>query len=517
MDNEVLTLWYLNNYREDIKEALILNKESDFDFFKVKVNVCRDKNIYEHYLNISSFRRAVLYGSAGSGKTYVLERVLRNILFRTKKHCIYLNLKEYNGEDIFKLTAKEIKYQDISKEKLQEGIDEGNIVFIFDNYHLLSCDNKRRIRNCIFNNKALKNMQFIMSSNEKIDDIIFNEEYYIKSLSLKKVLKKIMIHYCKDNYEFRDLKKYIEKYRLQSFLYKPVNLSYLLRIADYEEGISYIYSLKNEQDLYKSYLKFLVEDEDIVKISSYIAYYMIRKTEGKIQGDNLRTLVAEAARNFSIKRDPDEILDIIKQTIMIKSSTENNIYVFEDDNINMYLIYQYILQNKIKVKDIISNRKFEAFFKWTCSLDAKFTYKNLENLEDRFIKNMLLEVEDRKVDEFYEYILLFFKDKVYEELMYKLNFIYQRFRWEDRIQKLTLEFLKSIDSEGKSKEALLQNRVVKYICINENKKDCYKILKSLWKSESEKSDIIKTIYMQVVGEGNKVKTSDLNKSLGRRI
>ena len=80
MDNEVLTLWYLNNYREDIKEALILNKESDFDFFKVKVNVCRDKNIYEHYLNISSFRRAVLYGSAGSGKTYVLERVLRNIL-----------------------------------------------------------------------------------------------------------------------------------------------------------------------------------------------------------------------------------------------------------------------------------------------------------------------------------------------------------------------------------------------------------------------------------------------------
>ena len=101
--------------------------------------------------------------------------------------------------------------------------------------------------------------------------------------------------------------------------------------------------------------------------------------------------------------------------------------------------------------------------------------------------------------------------------MYKLNFIYQRFRWEDRIQKLTLEFLKSIDSEGKSKEALLQNRVVKYICINENKKDCYKILKSLWKSESEKSDIIKTIYMQVVGEGNKVKTSDLNKSLGRRI
>lgn len=517
MDNKVFTLWYLNNYRDNLKEALIVNKEAGFDFYKVKVNVCREKNIYEHYLNISNFSRAVLYGSTGSGKTYVLESVLKNILFRTKKHCIYLNLKEYNGENLFKLVAKEIKYKDISQEILQQGIDEGNIVFIFDNYHLLSSDNKRRIRNYIFNNKELKNIQFLMSSNEKIDDIIFNEEYDIKSLSIKKVLKKIIVNYCKDSFECKNLKSHIEKYKLQSFLYKPVNLSYLLALAEYEQDISFIYKLKNEFDLYKSYMKFLAEDEDIIKVSSYIAYFMQRKTDGKIQGDFLRNLVAEAVRNFSIKKDPDEILKSIKETVMIKSNIGGNIYFFEDYNLNMYLLYEYIIQNGIKIKDIILNRKFQCFLKWLCSLDAKFTYKNLEYLDDRFIKNMLLEVEDRKVDEFYEYILLFFKDKVYDELMYKLNFIYQRFRWEDRIQKLTLEFLKSSEFEGKSKEALLQNRVVKYICVNENEKDCYKILKSLWKEESENSDVIKTIYIKVLGEGNKVKTSDLNKSLWRRV
>ena len=78
MDNKVFTLWYLNNYRDNLKEALIVNKEAGFDFYKVKVNVCREKNIYEHYLNISNFSRAVLYGSTGSGKTYVLESVLKN-------------------------------------------------------------------------------------------------------------------------------------------------------------------------------------------------------------------------------------------------------------------------------------------------------------------------------------------------------------------------------------------------------------------------------------------------------
>mgnify|MGYP004552455579 FL=1 len=511
MDNKMLTLWYLNSYRENIKETLLFNKEADFDFFKVKVNICRDKNVYEHYLNISSFNRTVLYGSTGAGKTYVLESILRNILFRSKKHCLYFNLKEYNGEDIFNLISKEIKYSKVSKEKLKEFMDEGTIVFIFDNYHILNSENKMRIRDVIFNNKELKNIKFIISSTEKIDDIIFNEEYRINSLSSKKVLKKILIHYCKDNYELNNLKKYINKYKLQSFLYRPVNLSYLLRIADIEEGISFIYNLKNEIDLYKSYVNLLVEDKDIVNVASYIAYYMKRKTDGKIQKDNLKLLAAEAVSNFEIEKDVDEILKIIKETIMIRSNIGNNIYIFEDENINMYLIYQYIYMNKIKMKDIILNRKFTSFLKWRCSVDAKFTYKNLESLKDAFIKDMLMEIEDKKVNEFYEYILLFFQDKVYDELMDKLNLIYQRFRWEDKIQRLTIEYLKSLNIDDKDEDTLEENRVVKFICTDENKEDSYKMLSSLWKKESENCSIIKTIYTKTLEKNNKAKFFNSNK------
>lgn len=418
MNKEMLTLWYLNNYRDDIKEALVFNKEYAFDFLKLKVNICDNTNNYQHYLKLSNFNRAVLYGSMGSGKTYVLESILKNILFRSKKHCMYFDLKEYNGEDIFDLISKQLKYKNVSKEKIQELMNAKNMSFIFDNYHLLSSDNRKRIKSKIFNNDELINFKFIVSSTEIIDDVNFNEEYTIKSLSVKKALKKVLMSFCKDHYEFKKVKNYINKNALQCFLYKPVNLKYLIKVAEWKDDISFIYNLRCERDLYKKYLEALVGNKEILNAYFYIAYYMMRETDGKIKSRCLEDLIAEALRNFSISKNPDEVLKNLEETIMIKCSIENDVYVFEDENLKMYLIDQYIAQNKIKIKDIILNRKFEKYVKWMCSIDVEFTCKNIDDLSDEFIRNMLFEIEDKKVDEFYEYII---EDKVHDDFMDKLN------------------------------------------------------------------------------------------------
>ncbi len=498
MDKEVLSLWYLNNYGDDERELLSLTGENTFNNFKVKVKVYNEKAEYQHYLNLCNFKKAVLYGSMGSGKTFVLKSIYKNILCRSLKYCIYVDLKEYSGEDIFTLVKEKIKYKGISIEKIEDMINKDELCFLFDNYNILNSDHKKKINKEIFNNENLRNLRYIITSTERISTLGFSEVYYVDSLSTKRAYKKILRSYESSHDEYVKVKKYIEKYKLQCFLYKPINLTYLITCAEYEGNLSFIYDLKNEHDLFKKYVDILLEDKGIAKISSYISYYMTRKSIVRINEQNLRTLTAEAIRDSFVLEDVDEIISVIKDTILINSEMDNNIYVFRDENLKMHLVDEYIVNNKIKIKDIMEDEAFEGYLKWKCGVNAKFTYDNLENFSHEFLKKTMLEIEDRKVDKFYPYIQLFLQDKAYDELMDKLNIIYQRFRWEEEVQKLTLEFLKSLSSKEKGGKSFSTNRVVKFICRNENKYKLYKILNSYWLKEGRECDIIEKIYYIII-------------------
>lgn len=498
MSQSALSLWYLDKYIEEEKEILKENKERTFEDDNLKVKICNERGIYIHYLQLMNFKRALLYGSAGSGKTYVLNRLFKNILCKLSRYCMYFDLKEYRGEELLDLICSRIKCRNMTREIIKQLLVDGEILIIFDNYDEMDFIDKEKLNRKVFNNEKLKKLRFIVASQEKVNNVKFTETYHIESFGTRDVYKKVIRKHFNNPNDFKKFKKYLRKNKLECFLYRPINLKYILDILSYKKNISFIYKLKSENDLYEMYINTIIEDKLLVKTISYIAYYMMKGSIKSISRHDLRILTAEALRDCARGYDIEKAVTIIESRIFEESRHRKDEYRFIDTNIMMHLAHEYIVINKIKWKNIINNRSFYKYFLWLCRIDAKFTYNNICRLDDEFLYNMLCDVEDKKIDIFYPYIKLFFSGNLYDDLIRKLNLIYQRFRWEENVQEMTINFLKDLSLKEKNIEKLMKNRIVYHICENENINNGYKILEDRWISEGRNNEFIKKVYMNIV-------------------
>ncbi|SFU45727.1 hypothetical protein SAMN04487886_103218 [Clostridium sp. DSM 8431] len=355
---------------------------------------------------------------------------------------------------------------------------------------------KRRVKEEIFNNKNLKHIKFIMASEERIEDIEFDKIYNIDSFSVREVYKKVIRNYFSDADDFKEFKSYLRKNNLECFLYRPINLNYILRIIEKGFDISFIYDLKSEIDLYEKYIETIVKSKTIKNAASYISYYIVKKGIKGINGVKLRELIAEALREYDKEYDIDKAFSKIKKLLFKKSRCGNDIYRVKDNNIIMTFSYRYMCNNKIKVQNIISNDEFYNYFMWRCRIDSKFTFDNIFELDDEFLYTILANIEDKKVDRFYPYIKLFFASKSYSELLRKLNIIFQRFRWDSLVQNMIFEYLKELSDGIQDINDVMNDKIVYYIC--EAEKVNKKSMGKKWIRESKNNEVIKRVYLNII-------------------
>lgn len=496
MRQNQLSLWYLNNYVREEKGRLNLSDFYNFDNFNLKVKIKEDDGNYVHYLEVANFNRTLLCGTLGSGKTYILNKIFKSYLCKASKYCMYFDLRDYEEENLLNFICKRIKCRDLTKKIVKGLLESGEIVFIFDNYDCMDDKGKKALKDKILNNESLKHIQFIMVSENRIKDVEFDTIYTIESLSVREVYKKVIRNYFSDTDDFKEFKNYLKKNNIESFLYRPINLNYVLRIIEKDNDISFIYDLRSEIDLYEKYIECIVKDQTIRKTASYVSYYIVSKSIKGINGVKLRELVAEALREYDRWYDIDKAFLRIRKLLFKKSKCGKDIYRVKDNNIIMTFAYKFISDNKFVSKNIINNNKFCNYFMWKCRIDSKFTFDNILELTDDFLFDMLAGIDDKKVDIFYPYIKLFFSGSGSLELLRKLNIIFQRFRWDDKVQNMTLDYLEELSLNTININETMEDKIVFYI--SQAEKVFKNNVSKRWIDESRNSELIEKVYLEII-------------------
>lgn len=516
--------YYRKTYYENKKNMLNKSRDKILDQYQLHVNVFDKNKNKKKYNSLIWSNKGLLCGKSGSGKSFILTNVFLYSFYKSKDYSIYIDLKGYNGQSIVSLLKKNLECNEIriSNSLIEQFLCEGKFFILFDGFDEIDAENRKKLINNFFQDDRFEKNRFLISTRYAIDEINLieiNERYYIKSMSKRTVNKKVLKTLISKE-ELAKLNKYLMDHKLSYFLHNPLNLSFLINIlkkCEYSNIDDVISQLKDEVLLYENYIQLLIKRElhkltyinisyeHMQQLMSYISYYMMDNYILKIDENDFNKIISNwlKGREFDYK-----IIDI--KTILINTifnSYEGKVD-FIHKNLKVYLCYKYI-NKELDWKSITCNPIFNDVIIWASVIDNNFLSKYIQQISCENLIEIFSEIENEKVDNFLKYIKIFFSLKTEDEMKSKLNIVFQRFRYDNKVLEIVFEYLNSISRDKEYVDEILENDInIKYIL---NREECnyvfgnvlptyflgvergYDIINRKWIEQGENNKLIKII------------------------
>ena len=124
----------INNYKDFVSSSFIVNDKKQIEILEVFEKIWKEKNKINFFLKSNKINGIYLYGSVGSGKTFLINLFIKNIKKTQKYHFNHLmiNLHAFINNHSDKESALDLFIKNLSKKFNLIFIDELHIFNIVD-------------------------------------------------------------------------------------------------------------------------------------------------------------------------------------------------------------------------------------------------------------------------------------------------------------------------------------------------------------------------------------------------